>query len=316
MMLSSVIGASKGTISIQPNVTTAHWVALSALYAAGGRNKVVYSELDFPSIQYFYQRYPGLAVEVVASPDGVILPLEHLLEAIDEETLAVSISHVVYKSAFIQDVEAIIAKAHSVGAYVILDVYHSCGVVPLDVGKLEVDFATGGVLKWMCGGPGVAFLYVRPDLSEKLEPYLTGWFAHESPMGFSPDMVFTDSSYRFMSGTPNIPGLYATLRGLEIIQEIGVDRIRQRSRHLTGRIVEYARSSGLELNSPLDADSRGGHVTICPRGAENLSRELLENEFVIDYRPGSGIRIAPHFYNTLEEVEQVLAFIDKRRQRS
>ena len=308
--LAGIIGAGESSVSIHPNVTTAQWVALSSLDTSGRRRKVVYSELNFPSIQYFYQMHPDLTVEIVRSTDGVSVPLEGILEAIDESTLVVPISHVLFRSSFIQDVRAIVERAHAVGAYVILDVYHSCGVIPLDVRELGVDFAVGGVLKWLCGGPGVSFLYVNPELNRRLKPKLTGWFAHEAPMEFAPEMRFTDSSYRFMSGTPNIPGLCAALRGLEIISEVGVDRIRERSLHLTARIVELAQTLGIELGSPPDPDSRGGHVTINPMNPERVGQELLENDFVIDCRPGAGIRIAPHFYNTVEEVEQVMSVIE------
>lgn len=308
--LAAILGAKGSSVSIHPNVTTAQWVALSSLNTSARRRKIVYSELNFPSIQYFYQMHPELTLHVVRSSNGISVPLEHMLEAIDEETLAVPISHVLFRSSYIQDVKAIVEKAHAVGAHVILDVYHSCGVIPVDVSKLGVDFAVGGVLKWLCGGPGVAFLYVSPELSSRLEPRLTGWFAHEAPMDFASEMRFTDSSYRFMSGTPNIPGLFASLRGLEIITEVGIGRIRRRSLLLTARIVELAESLGIDLGSPRDADSRGGHVTINPRDPERVSQELLETNFVIDYRPGAGIRIAPHFYNTLEEIEQVMSAIE------
>jgi kynureninase len=308
--LAGILGANNSSVSIHPNVTTAQWVALSSLDTAARRRKVVYSELNFPSIQYFYQMHPELIVQVVRSVNGISIPLDDMLDAIDEETLAVPISHVLFRSSYIQNVKAIVEKAHAVGAYVILDVYHSCGVIPLDVAELGVDFAVGGVLKWLCGGPGIAFLYVSPELRNRLEPRLTGWFAHEAPMDFAPEMRFTDSSYRFMSGTPNIPGLFAALRGLEIISEVGVDRIRKRSLLLTARIVELAESLGIDLGSPRNADSRGGHVTINPSDPERVSQELLESNFVIDYRPGAGIRIAPHFYNTLEEVEQVMSAIE------
>ncbi|HUV13173.1 MAG TPA: aminotransferase class V-fold PLP-dependent enzyme [Acidobacteriota bacterium] len=308
--LAGIMGAKESSVSIHPNVTTAQWVALSSLDTSGRRRKVVYSELNFPSIQYFYQMHPDLTIETVRSTDGVSVPLEGILEAIDEDTLVVPISHVLFRNSYIQDVRAIVERAHAVGAYVILDVYHSCGVIPLDVGELGVDFAVGGVLKWLCGGPGVCFLYVNPELAPRLRPRLTGWFAHEAPMEFAAEMRFTDSSYRFMSGTPNIPGLFAALRGLEIISEVGVDRIRERSLRLTARIIELAQSLGIELGSPPDPGFRGGHVTINPMNPERVSQELLENDFVIDYRPGAGIRIAPHFYNTLEEVEQVMTAIE------
>lgn len=308
-MLAAILGAREDTVSIHPNVTTAQWVALSSLDATGRRRKVVYSELNFPSVQYFYQMHPDLTVEVVKSDDGMTICLEEMLDAIDEDTLAVPISHVLFRSSYIQNVKAIVEKAHSVGAHVILDVYHSCGVVPLSIAELGVDFALGGVLKWLCGGPGVAFLYVSPRLMKRLRPTLTGWFAHQAPMEFAPKMQFTDTSYRFMSGTPNIPGLYACKRGLEIISEVGVRNIRGRSLLLTTRIIELAKSQGIKLGSPTEPECRGGHVTLNPGNPERVSRELLKNGYIVDYRPGAGIRIAPHFYNTLEEVEQVMAAI-------
>lgn len=306
-LLAAIIGAEPGHISLHQNVTLAEAVAFSCLEISPRRNKIVYSELEFPSIRYFYQAQQGIEIQVVPCPDGITVPLEAMLEAIDERTLAVPISHVIYKSGFVQDVAPIVEKAHAMGALVILDTYQSCGVVPVNVKELEVDFAVGGSIKWLCGGPGVAYLYVRPGLHERLEPRLTGWLAHKRPFAFEPEMDYSASSYRFLNGTPNIPGLYAARCGCEIIGQAGVDRIRAKSITMTGRILELADHFGFAVNTPRREGQRGGTVTVNPPDAENVSRELMGRNFLVDYRPGAGIRIAPHFYNTLDEVDQIMA---------
>lgn len=290
----------------------AQWVALSSI-PQGKRKKVVYSGLNFPSVRYFYQAQPHLEVEAIASHNGISIPIDELLEAIDEETLVVPISHVVYKSSFIQDVERIVRKAHSVGAYVILDSYHSCGVIPFDVRKLKADFVVGGVLKWLCGGPGIAFLYVRPDLACQLTPSLTGWLAHQSPFEFQAEMEWTSGAYRFMSGTPNVPGLYAARRGLEIINEVGPTAIREKSVQMTRRIIEMADDLEIEIRSPRACQERGGHVTLSPKHPEKIGKELIQRNFIIDYRPDSGLRVAPHFYNTFEEIERFMQELQQLR---
>src|SRR5438128_10919050 len=200
---------------------------------------------------------------MVKSEDGIMLPADRLLDAIDEQTLVVSISHIVFRSSYINDAAAIIEQAHRVGAHVVLDTFQSLGTVPVDVQSLNVDFACGGVLKWLCGGPGVAYLYVRPDLGRKLEPKLTGWFAHQNPFDFEigPNK-YGDPPYRFMQGTANIPALYAARPGLKIICEIGVERIREKSRKMTARLIELADQRGWKVNAPRVPEQRGGTVVI------------------------------------------------------
>ncbi len=305
-LLSGLFGAGPDEVSIQPNVTTAEWVACSAIPRHDGRNKVVYSEFNFPSVRYFYQSQPKLEIDVVPSDDGLTVPLERLLDAIDETTLLVPISHVLFKSGYIQDVRAIVERAHSVGAYVILDTYHSCGVVPFSVKETDPDFVVGGVLKWLCGGPGVAFLWVNPRLSGTLTPRLTGWLAHQDPFAFEEEMAWTSGAYRFLSGTPNVPGLYAATSGVETILRVGVERIRERSTTLTNRVIDQADRVGIEVRCPRDPAVRGGHVTLTPPGAETVARKLVERGFYVDYRRDFGIRIAPHFYNTLDEIDSVV----------
>lgn len=306
-LIGQIIGAGSGEVSLHQNVTIAEAILYSALRPTPGRRKVVYSELNFPSVRYFYQAQQEIEVEVVPCPDGVTVPLKALLEAIDERTLLVPISHVIFKSAFLQDAEAIIEKAHQVGALVALDAYQSCGAVPIDVQRLQADFVLGGSVKWLCGGPGVAYLYVRPEIRDALQPRLTGWMAHARPFDFEPEMDYSASSYRFLNGTPNVPALYACTPGYEIIAKVGVDAIRKKSIAMTERIIELAGECGFEINTPRDPRRRGGTVTVNPPNAWEVSRKLLERNVMIDYRPGAGIRVAPHFYNTMDEIEHAMA---------
>ncbi len=306
-LIGKIIGAAPGEVSMHQNVTIAQAIVFSSLQVSPRRNKIVYSELNFPSVRYFYQAQQNVDVQVIPCPDGITVPLEEMLRAIDEHTLAVPISHVIFKSAFIQDAAAIIKKANSVGALVILDTYQSCGAVPFNVKELDVDFVIGGSVKWLCGGPGVAYLYVRPELRDQLEPRLTGWMAHEHPFDFAPAMEYARSAFRFLNGTPNIPGLYAARCGYEIIAAAGVNRIRQKSLRMTERILELADEYGFQVNTPRRPEQRGGHVTVDPPDAQQVCKELIRRNFIVDYRPGAGIRVAPHFYNTMEEVEELMA---------
>ncbi len=302
-LVGRIIGAGPEEVSTHQNVTLAEAIVFSSLPRDKRRNKVVYSELNFPSVRYFYQAQEGIEIVATPCPDGITAPLEPLLEAIDERTLAVPISHVIFKSAYLQDVKPIIEKAHSVGAYVILDTYQSCGAVPFDVQELGADFVIGGSVKWLCGGPGVAYLWVNPQVRDRLQPRLTGWMAHEHPFEFLPQMEYSRSGFRFLNGTPNVPALYAARCGYRIIGEIGVDRIRAKSVRMTERLIELALERGFRVNSPRDPARRGGTVSIQPPDAKRVSQELIRRGFLVDYRPGAGVRVAPHFYNTMEEVE-------------
>jgi kynureninase len=227
-----------------------------------------------------------------------------MLAAIDGETLLVFVSHVLFRSSFVQDLAAITRRAHEMGALVLADIYQSAGSVPVDVRALGVDFATGGSVKWLCGGPGAGYLYVRRDLWGKLEPRFSGWMAHKRPFAFETGaMDYADDAFRFLNGTPAIPALYAARTGYEIIAEIGVDRIREKSMRQTARLIELAEGAGFRINSPRDPNERGGTVVIdVPDGAE-VTKELLRRNFLVDHRPGAGIRVAPHFYSSDEELE-------------
>ena len=305
-LIAKIIGAGRDEVTILQNVTTCEAVLASCLDFSGPRNKVVYSELEFPTIHYFWQAQArrGARVQVVDSADGIAPDVQALCDAIDETTIAVPISHVIFRTSAICDVRPIVEKAHRVGALVFLDVFQSAGVMPIDARALGVDAVVGGCLKWLCGGPGAAFLWVRPDLYDRLKPTLIGWFGHKRPFDFDIGAFdAADDAMRYTGGTPNVPAVYAAVGGLEIIDEAGVKHIRERSVELTSLLVERAQERGLSIRSPLDARARGGHVTIDVPNGVRACEEMIKRGFIVDYRPNAGVRIAPHFYNAPDEVE-------------
>ena len=312
--IAPLIGAAPGEISLHQNVTTTEAVIASCFDWRGPRNKVVMTDLEFPSVQYFYheQRRHGARVELLPSANSVRFDLEAFLAALDETTLLVPISLVLFRSSFIVNARAIIERAHRVGAYVVLDTFQAAGTIPVEVRALATDFAVGGVLKWLCGGPGVAYLYVREDLRTRLRPALTGWLAHRRPFAFAAGAIDArDDAYRFMNGTPHIPALYSCRPGLEILQEIGARAIREKSLRMTARLLAGAKARGWRVNTAEDPAERAGTVSLDPPHAMEVSRELLARDILIDYRPQAGIRISPHFYNREEECDFALAQIDE-----
>ncbi len=309
-----IIGADPGTVVMHQNVSVCQSLILSCFDPTPQRNKIVYSELNFPSVMYVYEAHARdgkLKIEIVKSDDGITVPLERMLAAIDETTLLVPFSHVLFKSAFLQDAKAIIERAHEVGAMVVLDTYQSAGTVPFNVKELNADFATGGSVKWLCGGPGAGYLYVRPDLQTKLEPKTTGWMAHEAPFSFDTQLRYAPNITRFLHGSPAIPALYAAQSGYKIINEIGVDKIREKSMRQTAYLIGLAEEAGFTVTSPKDGRQRAGTVTIAHEHAGAIAKELIRREFILDYRPGAGVRISPHFYTTDNELELVIREMKK-----
>ena len=295
-----IIGGKPDTTVMHQNVAVAEAVVLSCFLPIDPRrNRVVYERGNFPSVRYLYQAQPDLEV-VVCEDDQAIV------DAIDERTLLVPISHVLFKTGEIQDVEPIVRRAHEVGAYVILDCYQSAGIVPLDVTTLDVDFAVGGSVKWLCGGPGNGWLYVRPDLAAWLEPAFTGWQAHERPFGFEEEMEYATGATRFLTGTPNVPALYAATAGYDLIEEVGVDRIRENSLHQTQLLIDLADAAGFEVRSPRDPARRGGTVTVHVPEFPAVYRELMERQIICDFRPDAGIRLGPHFFNSDDELRHTI----------
>jgi kynureninase len=316
--IAPLIGARPGETVMVPNVTMAQATVLSALDYPESRNRIVMSALDFPSVSYVYQglaqRLGAELVVVPASADGLGLDMDALLSAIDERTRLVAISHVLFKSAFIVDVEAVCRRAREVGALVSLDSFHAVGIIPVDVAKIGCDFLTGGVLKWLCGGPGGCFLYVAPGVRSALEPALTGWQAHARPFAFEPEMDFAPDIYRWLGGTPVIPALYASAEGPRILRRAGIAAIRAKSIRQTTRLIEMADARGFTVRAPRDPERRGGTVAVDMPHAYEMSQYLLARDIIVDFRPGAGIRIAPHFYTTDEEVERVMTAIDEATQ--
>ena len=309
--ITRLIGAPAASVSMHQNVTLAEAVVLSCFSFDGERRRIVYEAGNFPSVRYLYQAQERHGAEIVVAPDD-----EGVVEAIDERTLLVPVTHVLFKTGAIQNVEAIVERAHEHGALVVLDAYQSVGTVPLDVTALDVDFAVGGSVKWLCGGPGAAWLYVRPDLAERLEPALTGWQAHARPFAFEPEQDYAQGAARFLTGTPNVPALYAATAGYDVIEEVGVERIRARSVEQTALLVELLDEAGLEVGSPREPERRGGTVVASPPAFEAVGEELIARRVLCDYRPDVGIRLGPHFFNTDDElrfaVEQIAEIADAR----
>ncbi len=320
--LGRIMGAPAGSIVMHQNVTVAEMVVLSCFRNPGARNRIVYEEANFPSVRYLYQAQPEL--EVVAVEDD-----RAIVDALDERTLLVPISHVLFKNAAIQDVAPIVARAHEVGAYVVLDCYQSAGIVPFDLTELDVDFACGGSVKWLCGGPGAGWLYVRPDLAERLEPTFVGWQGHARPFAFEPELEYAEGARRFLTGTPNVPALYAATAGYDVIEEVGVPRIRERSLRLTSLLIELLDERGLGVASPREPARRGGTVLVDTPDHAAVHRELGERGIICDFRPDvleaptakpsapgrksraafggpGGVRLGPHFFNSESELRHTV----------
>ena len=310
--LGRIFGAPAGSVAMHQNVSVCQALILSCFDLTGKRNKIVYEAMNFPSVMYVYEAHAqavGARIITVPSDDSITIDTQRMVDAIDEETLLVPISHVLFRSAYIQDVKAIVEKAHSVGAYVVLDAYQSAGTVPFSVTDLNVDFATGGSVKWLLGGPGAGWLYVRPDLQQQFFPKVTGWAAHRAPFAFAAEMDYAPDIHRYLHGSPAIPTLYAAESGYDLINEIGVERIRAKSIQQTSRLIECADEQGWRINSPRQAAQRGGSVILAVPHAGEVVRELAARNVLVDYRPGAGVRIGPHFFNTDDEIEAVVSEI-------
>ena len=314
-VIAPLLGAPKGSVVMLPNVTTAEAVVLSSFDFSGRRNRIVIVEGEFPSVRYIYdrlaRRFGAEVVDIPHDASGLGFDLDRLLEAIDDRTQLVPIAHVLFETSFKIDVEAIARRCHEVGATLVLDVFQSAGITPVEVQKWGVPVAAGGVLKWLCGGPGGGFLYVDPALRSKLEPSFTGWMAHAAPFGFEPPpMRFRDDALRFALGTPAVPALYAAREGPKIIAEATVAAIREKSLRQTGRMIDHAKKRGFEVRTPLAADQRGGTVSVRVPHAQQVAKRLNAEDVVCDYRPGSGIRLSPHLYTTDEDIDGAFDAID------
>ncbi len=303
--LAPIVGAAPGTIAMMQNVAIAQQVIASCFSFRPPQNRIVYTDLNFPSVMYFWEGVPGAEVRTVRSWDGITVPTETLLDAIDERTAIVPISHILFRSAYLQDAAAVIRRAHDVGAMVVLDCYQSAGAVPFSLDDLEVDFAVGGSVKWLCGGPGAGWLYVRPDLQDRLEPRFVGWQADREPFAFRPGRIeLAEGMWRFLSGTPAVPALLGAAAGYRIVAEVGVERIRARSLAMTDRLIEIADDLEIPIRSPRDQSVRGGTITFQVEDEDEVAAALIDDEIIVDARPGSGVRVGPHFYNSDDDIER------------
>jgi len=314
-LVAKIIGAGPGEVVMQQNVSICQAIVTGCFDWSAKRNKIVTEGMNFPSNLYIYQQ-SGARLVTVPSADGITVPLDRMLAAIDEETALVSVSHVLFRSSYIQDLAEITKRTHQVGATIVADLYQSAGTVPVNVRDLGVDFATGGSVKWLCGGPGAGYFYVRRDLWPRLRPRVTGWAAHREPFAFSSEHDYDSSIARFLNGTPNVPAMYAARSGYEIVHEIGVEKIREKSVRQTTRLMALAEDAGFRVNSPKDAAQRGGTVVIDVPNGQEVTRELVRRDFLVDYRPGAGIRVAPHFYSKDEELDLIVREIAKIATRS
>jgi selenocysteine lyase/cysteine desulfurase len=302
-----IIGATAQDVAIHPSISSALSVVAECLeYRV--RPKVVTTSLDFPTVAYQWlaKAARGVEVVVVESPDGITVPLELLATAVDERTAVLATSHVFFTSGAIQDLRALAAVTRANGALLLVDGYHATGQIPVEVTDLGVDFYCSGGLKWLLGGSGIAFLYVRPELQPRLEPGVTGWFAHAAPFRFDPrSLERAADAHRFEMGTPGIAGVYAQLAGLSIIEEIGVMAIRAATAQLTDDLIAVAAAHGLRPRVAVDPAVRSGIVMLPRQDPQADVRRLAAEGFIVDARPGH-VRVSPYFYNIPDDHRQLV----------
>jgi kynureninase len=314
--IGAIVGAPAGSVFLGPNVSVLQAAIATCLDFRGERNEVVYEALQFPSLTYVWNEWErfGANVRVVGSDDGRTIPTERICAAITEKTVIAVLSHAYYVSGALADVRAIQAHCRSVGALLCVDTYQTTGVVPYDVTELDLDMATAGSHKWLCGGPGCGWIYVKPSLLERFRPAVTGWMAHAAPFAFeAAPMRFAPSMYRFGTGTPTIPGYIVAKPGHDLIREAGVANIRAHNVRLTTLLAEGALERKLTVNTPLDPDKRAGWIGIDFPDSERVCKTLIAERIFVDYRPGCGIRVSPHMYTTEEEIARFLAALDALR---
>jgi kynureninase len=313
-----IIGAPSGTVVMLTNVSQVMGIIASCLDFPAKRNKVVYTTMNFPSVHYVWKEHErlGAKIELVPSPDGIRVETADFIDAIDDKTAAVVVELVLFRSGYIQEAKEIIRAAHAKGAVAIIDAYQAVGTVPVDVVDLDADFFTGGSVKWLCGGPGAGYLYVKKSRIAEFEPRLCGWFSHVAPFRFEMDRIrYRDDIMRYMGGTPSVPALYSSAAGREFVSRLGVDRIRAKSKRQVAKMAAIADDMGLKVNTPRDPERRGGMICVDFPGSEQVHLELLKRHYLIDWRPKCGIRISPHFYTSDAELEAVFGEIGKLRKK-
>jgi kynureninase len=307
-LYAGLIGADYEELAITTNVTMALSSILSCLDLSGERNQIVLTELDFPTDGHvsLAQRRRGAEVVFLPSPDGITVPLETFAESIDERTALVLINRVLYRSSALLDVREICRLAREAGAWTVIDDFHGAGIVPIDVHEVGCDFHTTGVLKWLCGGPGLTFLYARKALLPTLEPTIAGWWSQREPFSFRlQELDWHPTARRFETGTHPAPTAFVAHGGLEIIREVTPERIRARQGPLTQHVIDRADGAGLVVRTPRAPETRGGVVNVrVGDHAAKVAEALYERDVCVDHR-GDGIRISPHFFNTEKDIDRL-----------
>ena len=314
----TLIGAQLHEVAIAPSVS----VALSTIATAldySQRNKIVFSDMDFPTLayQWLVKQRLGIECQTVESPDRITLPAEAFERVIDERTALVATSRVFYTSGYIQDIRAIADIAHKQGAYVLVDDYQGTGQIPLNVNALDIDFLVTGTLKWLMGGPGLAFVYIREGLLPLLQPTIAGWFGHRDQFQFNiQEFEFRPEATRVEMGTPSVPSVYAANGGLDIIQEISVESICERTRYLTNDLIARVREHGWSVHVPQEPECRSSIVMLELEDPKHIVEELITRNIIVDHRPGL-VRISPYFYNTIEEnaivIDAIAEIVEARK---
>ncbi|MBV8148393.1 MAG: aminotransferase class V-fold PLP-dependent enzyme, partial [Candidatus Eremiobacteraeota bacterium] len=313
-----IIGAARESVFLGPNVSVLQAALASCLPFAKDRNEVVFEALQFPSLTYVWKEWEryGAIVRVIPSEDGRTIPTERICEAITGRTAIAVLSHAYYVSGALADIRTIQERCREVGTLLCVDAYQTTGIVPYDVTQWDLDVVVGGSHKWLCGGPGCGWIYVKPSLLKRFRPAVTGWFAHARPFGFEPAPIeHAPSMYRFATGTPTIPGYMAAKPGHDLVRDIGVSRIREHNVRLTTRLAAEALERGLRVNTPLEPERRTGWIGIDFDDSARVCRELIAQRVFVDYRPGCGIRVGPHFYTTDDEIDRFFNVLDKQRAR-
>ena len=314
--IGAIIGAPAGSVALAPNVSVLQSALASSLdfRSARSKNEIVYEALQFPSLAYVWTAWERAGAKTVRVPsdDNRTIPTDRICSAITERTAVVVLSHAYYQSGVLIDIPPIVARAREVGTLVVLDAYQTTGTYPYDVVDLDLDIAVGGSHKWLCGGPGCGWIYVRPALAQQFRPMVTGWFAHRDPFAFEPPPIdYANDQLRWATGTPTIPGYVVAKAGHDIIQEAGVTAIRAHNVRLTTKLTEAALEHGWRVNTPHNAKERTGWVGIDVPNAAGILHQLIERRIYVDHRPGCGLRVSAHLYTTDEEIDHFVATLDE-----
>jgi kynureninase len=313
VLIEKLLNAPTGSIALAPSATAAQAAIAATIQPNSKRNRIIVTDLDFPSCRYMWksQAQRGFDIIEIAAANGMQIAAADVVAQIDDRVAVVALSLVSYLNSARLDIQPIIAAAHAAGAIVVLDAYQAVGIIPLDVTSLDADVVVGGTHKWLCGGMGLAFAYVRPSLAEQLDPVYPGWFAHLQPTAFAQTFTPATGARRFQQGTPSIEPIYASRAGLRFAIDVGVEQIHQRNIELTNYLINCADADGIPVNTPRSDRQRGGTVCLGVSNSEATVRELAELGIDVDTRSNLGIRVSPHPCSTEQDCQQLIEAVVK-----